>query len=167
MQKIAKDFSGEVFYLPDESITTSQIISPKYWTETSKSRLGKHCIEDAPMSAEYRRLLFNSQIIVAGENFGCGLACEQAPWALEGAGIRCVVAPSFGRVFDNNVFENNMFANGLLCITLSKDLIDSMFATKPKAIKIDWESGSVDGLKWFELSDYQKNLIRNGGIGTK
>jgi 3-isopropylmalate/(R)-2-methylmalate dehydratase small subunit len=157
------DFSGKVFYLPEANVDTDQIIPAKYLTETDKQAFGKHCLEDAPISAENRPKLFGSQILVAGENFGCGSSREHAPWALEGAGIRCVIAPSFARIF-----ENNMFANGLLCITLPKSaIVELVVVTKPDHLMVDWEDGQVkcdDGLTWkFELSDYQKDLIRNGG----
>ncbi len=143
-----KNFSGNVFYLPVANVDTDQIIPAKYLTEVDKEVFGKHCLEDAPIPLEKRPEIFRSQILVAGENFGCGSSREHAPWALAGAGIRCVIAPSFARIF-----ENNMFANGLLCITLPKDVIDSVFLARPESIDVDWESGSLDRTKQFELSD--------------
>ena len=153
-----KDFSGKEFYLPVANVDTDQIIPAKYLTETDKKAFGQHCLEDAPISAEDRPKIFGSQILVAGENFGCGSSREHAPWALEGAGIRCVIAPSFARIF-----ENNMFANGLLCITLPKEVIDSVFSTRLESIDVDWERGQLNRTEQFKLSDYQKDLIRNGG----
>ena len=157
-----KDFSGKVSYLPADNVDTDQIIPAKYLTETDKSAFGKHCLEDAPVPPEDRPKLFGSQILVAGENFGCGSSREHAPWALESAGIRCVIAPSFARIF-----ENNMFANGLLCVTLPASVMDLLWKKyMPESININWERGVMewgdDGTK-FELSDYQKELIRNGG----
>lgn len=157
----SQDFSGKVFYLPFDNVDTDQIIPAKYLTETKKEVFGKHCLEDAPISTEDRPKLFQSQILVAGDNFGCGSSREHAPWALEGAGIRCVIALSFARIF-----ENNMSANGLLCIVLPKDTVDSINAERPESVVIDWEGCTV---KWgnkvaeFKLSEYQKDLIRNGG----
>lgn len=158
----SKDFSGKVFYLPDANVDTDQIIPAKYLTETEKKEFGKHCLEDAPIPAEDRPRLYQSQILVAGENFGCGSSREHAPWALEGAGIRCVIASSFARIF-----ENNMFANGLLCITLPKETINFLMKEKPEELSVDFEKGIVewdvmDGVG-FDISDYQKELIRNGG----
>ena len=155
------DFSGEVFYLQTENVDTDQIIPAKYLTETKKSAFGEHCLEDASMSLENRSILHSSQIIVAGENFGSGSSREHAPWALESAGIRCVIASSFARIF-----ETNMFANGLLCITLPKETVDLLFQKRPEELIIDWESETV---KWdntdikFEISEYRKDLIRSGG----
>ncbi len=156
-----KNFSGNAFYLPAVNVDTDQIIPAKYLTETRKGEFGRHCLEDAPISAEDRPKIFSSQVLVAGENFGCGSSREHAPWALESAGIRCVIAPSFARIF-----ENNMFANGLLCIVLPKDTVDSINAERPESVVIDWEGCTV---KWsnkvaeFKLSEYQKDLVRNGG----
>ncbi|MCK5084662.1 MAG: 3-isopropylmalate dehydratase large subunit [Candidatus Pacebacteria bacterium] len=161
-EKRHKDFSGKVFYLPFANIDTDQIIPAKYLTETKKSAFGKHCLEAVQASSIDRSQIYVSQVIVAGENFGSGSSREHAVWALESAGIKCVVAPSFARIF-----ETNMFTNGLLCITLSKEIIDSLFSEKPKELLIDWEKGIV---KWnaensakFEISEYQKDLIRSGG----
>ncbi|MDD5290604.1 MAG: 3-isopropylmalate dehydratase small subunit [Patescibacteria group bacterium] len=157
-----KDFSGKVFYFPVPNIDTDQIIPAKYLTETAKSSFGKHCMEDAPIPPEDRPKLFSSRIIVAGENFGCGSSREHAPWALEAAGIRCVIASSFARIF-----ENNMFANGLLCIILPPETIELLFLELPEEISVDWEEGVVrwgnDRSAVFEVSDFQKSLIRNGG----
>jgi 3-isopropylmalate dehydratase small subunit len=158
----AKDFSGKPFYLPADNIDTDQIIPAKYLTETQKEIFGKHCLEDAPISAADRPRLYQSQILVAGDNFGCGSSREHAPWALEGAGIRCIIAMSFARIF-----ENNMFANGLLCITLPKDVIAGLHRDKPTAMTIDLQTAK---LSWsggqpisFNLSEYQKDLIKNNG----
>ncbi len=158
----SKDFSGKVFYLPDANVDTDQIIPAKYLNEIEKEVFGKHCLEDAPISAEDRPKLYQSQILVAGENFGCGSSREHAPWALEGVGIRCVIAPSFARIF-----ENNMFANGLLCITLPKDVIERLVNENPERIAVNLVCNEI---RWgserfaiFSLSDYQKDLIRNGG----
>ena len=157
-----RDFSGKVFYLPLPDVDTDQIIPAKYLTETEKSSFGIHCMEDAPIPPADRPKLFSSQIIVAGENFGCGSSREHAPWALEAAGIRCVIAPSFARIF-----ENNMFANGLLCIILPPEIIELLFLELPEEISVDWEEGIVrwgdDRSAVFEISDFRKDLIRNGG----
>lgn len=163
------DFSGNVFYLPVDNVDTDQIIPAKYLTETEKSKFGEHCLEDAPISVEDRPKLFQSQILVAGENFGCGSSREHAPWALEAAGIRCAIASSFARIF-----ENSMFANGLLCITLPKEDIGVLMRERPEAISVSWEKhsfGFVDVCNekvgvtttFFSISDHQKDLIKSGG----
>jgi len=162
-----QDFSGEVFYLPLANVDTDQIIPAKYLNEVDKKVFGQHCLEDSPISSEHRQKLWQSRILIAQENFGCGSSREHAPWALEGAGIRCVIAPSFARIF-----ENGMFANGLLCITLAKETIeeimDSISKQESRSIEVDWSRGTVgwglDSECEFKLTDHQKNLIRSGGL---
>lgn len=174
-QKITdSSFSGKAFYLPANNIDTDQIIPAKYLTETEKNIFGQHCLEDAPIAVEDRPKLYRSQILVAGENFGCGSSREHAPWALEAAGIRCVIAPSFARIF-----ENNMFNNGLLCITLRKETIAWLTEKRPETISVDLEKGEISWTEItigdvvgehtarssvdFPITNYQKELIRNGG----
>lgn len=159
------DFSGKAVYMPRANIDTDQIIPAEYLNITDKKELGKHCLESALMSEMDRAKFSKAQIIVADENFGSGSSREHAPWALAnaGAGIKCVIAPSFARIF-----ENNMFANGYIAITLPKEVIDRLFEEKPEEISIDWENGIVrwgDGNKAdFEISEYRKDLIRGGGL---
>lgn len=166
-----KDFSGKVFYLPITNVDTDQIIPAKYLTEVDKVEMGKHCLEDAAIPAEDRPKLFQSQILVAGENFGCGSSREHAPWALDAAGIQCIIAPSFARIF-----QENMFANGLLCIELSQQFVDYLGKECPTNIGVELEIGLLscykDGLFSdgssvlsipFKLTDHQKNLLKNGG----
>ncbi len=163
----AKSFSGKVFYLPAANVDTDQIIPAKYLTETDKQEFGKHCLEDAAIPREQRPEFFQSQILVAGDNFGCGSSREHAPWALEAAGNRCVIALSFARIF-----YENMFANGLLCITLSGENMQKILSQRPETLKVDLAAGQLiaDGMGPcgftvfpFELSEYQKELIENGG----
>ncbi|MFA5994495.1 MAG: aconitase/3-isopropylmalate dehydratase large subunit family protein [Parcubacteria group bacterium] len=157
-------FSGEVFYLPQKDINTDQIIPAKYLTEIDLAAFGQHCLEDAPMSDEERKNLQGKKILVAGENFGCGSSREHAVWALDGAGIQCVIASSFARIF-----EQNMFANGLLCITLSKEDIEYLFQSRIEQLSVDIESGKIyvighEAIGFnFDLSSYQEDLIQNGG----
>ena len=166
-----KNFSGKVFYLPADNIDTDQIIPAKYLTETKKEEFGKHCLEDAPISDEDRPKLYQSQILVAGDNFGCGSSREHAPWALEGAGIKCVIAPSFARIF-----YNNMFSNGLLCIETTREVVDMLFIQRPDEIYVDIDGGYFEWMhpkgvgfpegRFFrdlQLSNYQKELIKKGG----
>jgi 3-isopropylmalate/(R)-2-methylmalate dehydratase large subunit len=157
-----KDFSGRPFYLQADNIDTDQIIPARHLNEVDKEEFSKHFLEDAPVTAEDRAKVRECQILIAGENFGCGSSREHAPWALEGAGIRCVISSSFARIF-----ENNMFANGLLCVTLPKDVIARLFSEKPTELKIDVNAGKASwqdepGIS-FGLSEYQKDQISNGG----
>lgn len=161
-----KNFSGKPFYLPLKNVDTDQIIPARYLNETDKTKFGEHCLEDAPMSDEMRSKIQGSQIIISRENFGCGSSREHAPWALEGAGIRCAIAP----VLFARIFKASMFANGLLCIVLPEDVVESLLAQNPSDIRIDWENGDIQWLNGpekqsakFSLSFFQKELIENKG----
>ena len=63
----------------------------------------------------------NAEILVAGENFGCGSSREHAPWALLDFGIRCIIAPSYA-----DIFYNNCFKNGILPIVLPQEVVDEL-----------------------------------------
>ena len=165
------DFSGRVFYLPKkDNVDTDQIIPAKYLTETEMKVFGRHCFEDAGLDSEDIIMFRRAQIIVADKNFGCGSSREHAPWALREAGIRCVIASSFARIF-----YENMFANGLLCIELPERFVDLLFMYRPNILSVDWEKGVIQwGLDHdtveeidFKLSDYQRDMIKGGGsVGT-
>ena len=111
--------------------------------------------------APYRK----AQILVAGDNFGCGSSREHAPWALLDFGIRCVIAPSFA-----DIFYNNCFKNGLLPIELPKETVDRLLEDAQKGanavLTIDLENQTIsrpDGEKIsFELDPFRKHCLLNG-----
>lgn len=163
------DFSGNLFHLnmcsPESNVDTDQIIPAKYLTEIDRKVFGPHCLEDCDIPEEDRPELFNSQVLIAGENFGCGSSREHAPWALEGAGIKCVIAPSFARIF-----YNNMFANGMLPIELKTEEVEEIFEISPHEIGIDWKARKVEieagGESYsysFNLDEVQAQMIESGG----
>jgi 3-isopropylmalate/(R)-2-methylmalate dehydratase large subunit len=155
------NFSGKVLWFGEDNVDTDQIIPPQYLTETDMRIFGQHCLEGAGMPEDKRKLLFESQILIAGENFACGSSREHAVWALAGAGIRCVIAPSFARIF-----YDNMFSNGLLCIVLpAKDICE---IRRFSELTINIKTGCIGSpsgmcIADFELSEYQKDLVHNGG----
>lgn len=151
---INTNFSGKPFNLYKKNVDTDQIIPARYLNETDKKSFGKHCLEDAGLSQGQKDELNRCQILISDENFGCGSSREHAPWALEGAGIRCIIAPSFARIF-----ENNMFANGLIAMTISKEKLEEMKNSLHtiEVMSIDWENDKT-------ISEYRKTLIREGGI---
>ena len=105
------------------------------------------------------------QVLLARENFGCGSSREHAPWALTDFGIRCVIAPSFA-----DIFENNCFKNGLLPVTLADAEVDELFtqveSTPGYALGVDLESQLVtcpDGTTYrFEVDAFRKHCMLHG-----
>jgi len=86
-----------------DNIDTDVIIPAPYLVTTDSQELGKHCME--PVDPEFSEKIQAGDIIVAGKNFGCGSSREHAPMAIKGAGISCVVAESFARIFFRNSFN--------------------------------------------------------------
>jgi 3-isopropylmalate/(R)-2-methylmalate dehydratase small subunit len=106
-----------------------------------------------------------AQILVAGENFGCGSSREHAPWALLDFGIRCVIAPSYA-----DIFFNNCFKNGILPIVLPQEEVDALMKDAEKGanarMTIDLETQTVtssDGRVFhFEVDPFRKHCLLNG-----
>ena len=107
----------------------------------------------------------NAQIIVAGDNFGCGSSREHAPWALTDYGIRCVISTSFA-----DIFYNNCFKNGLLPIVVSKEdlgkLMDDAERGANARVTVDLETQEIHGPDGgtirFEIDPWKKHCMLNG-----
>ena len=127
MQPFTK-LTGIAAPLPMANVDTDKIIPAKWLKTIKRTGLGVALFESMRyLDDEVERPEFilnrepwrNAQILIAGENFGCGSSREHAPWALLDFGIRCVIAPSFA-----DIFYNNCFKNGILPIVLGKDEVD-------------------------------------------
>ncbi|MEW5762060.1 MAG: 3-isopropylmalate dehydratase small subunit [Bacillota bacterium] len=95
-------FEGRAWKFGD-NIDTDVIIPARYLNTTDPRELAAHCMEDADPS--FARAVQPGDIIVAGKNFGCGSSREHAPLAIKAAGVACVVARSFARIFYRNAFN--------------------------------------------------------------
>ncbi|MCF7935372.1 MAG: 3-isopropylmalate dehydratase small subunit [Synergistales bacterium] len=95
-------FQGKVWTFGDD-VDTDAIIPARYLVTSDETELGSHCMEDALPS--FATKVARGDIIVAGENFGCGSSREHAPLAIKGAGVACVVAASFARIFFRNAIN--------------------------------------------------------------
>jgi 3-isopropylmalate/(R)-2-methylmalate dehydratase small subunit len=93
---------GQVFHYGD-NIDTDVIIPARYLSTFDPQELAAHCMEDIDTS--FREQVKPGDLIVAGQNFGCGSSREHAPLALKGSGISCVIAASFARIFYRNAFN--------------------------------------------------------------
>jgi len=107
----------------------------------------------------------NAEILVTGENFGCGSSREHAPWALMSFGIKCVIAPSFA-----DIFYNNSFKNGMLLIKLPPEdmtkLMDDAERGANATVTVDLEAqeitGPDGGVIKFEINAFKKHCLLNG-----
>ena len=106
-----------------------------------------------------------AQILVAGDNFGCGSSREHAPWALLDFGIRCVISTSFA-----DIFYNNCFKNGILPITVSQEDLDKLLDDAKRGanatLSIDLATqeirGPDGGVVTFDLDPFRKHCLLNG-----
>ncbi len=111
----------------------------------------------------HREPYTHAQILVSGENFGCGSSREHAPWALLDFGIRCVIAPSFA-----DIFYNNCFKNGILPIKLPKDAVEEImtFANDPtNQVTIDLpkqEIRAANKIYKFDVDAFRKECLLGG-----
>jgi 3-isopropylmalate dehydratase small subunit len=86
-----------------DDVDTDAIIPARYLNTSDSKLLAAHCMEDA--DPEFPNKVKSGDIIVAGKNFGCGSSREHAPIAIKGAGVSCVIAQSFARIFYRNAFN--------------------------------------------------------------
>jgi 3-isopropylmalate/(R)-2-methylmalate dehydratase small subunit len=106
-----------------------------------------------------------AEIIIAGDNFGCGSSREHAPWAIKDFGIKCVIAPSFA-----DIFFNNCFKNGILPIVLPQEQVDVLMKDAEKGanarMEVDLEAQTIttsDGETFaFEVDAFRKHCLLNG-----
>jgi len=134
--------------LPVENIDTDQIIPARYLKATDKNGMGDALFSDwryHPDGSPKTNFVLNdqkyqgAQILLAGDNFGCGSSREHAPWALTGYGFRAVISTSFA-----DIFRNNSLKNGLLPIIVDEETHQSLFDLAEEApnaeITIDLEA---------------------------
>ena len=162
---------GKVFYLDRPNIDTDQIIPAQYLDTISFTGLGPYLFENLDLPGFDRGdLRFKeATVLVARDNFGCGSSREHAVWALEDNGFRVVVAPSFARIF-----RQNMFNRGCLAIELPTVFIDLLFRAQPDNCKVNVKgqvlrfshgNDKVGGATIkFKLTDFEKKLVLQGGL---
>ena len=153
--------------LPLINVDTDMIIPKQFLRTIKRTGLGKSLFNDMRYDAGGREIIDfvlnrapydKAQILVTGNNFGCGSSREHAPWALLDFGIRCVIAPSFA-----DIFFNNCFKNGILPIALPQAQIDMLMkmAEDGKNITIDLQTQKVESFS-FEIDGFRKHCLLNG-----
>ena len=96
--------NGKAHVYNRDHINTDEIIPARYLVTDSESELALHAMED--IDGEFVKNVEAGDVIVAGSDFGCGSSREHAIWAIRGAGVSCVVAESFARIFYRNAVNN-------------------------------------------------------------
>ena len=173
MDKFTK-LTGVAAPLPIVNIDTDMIIPKQYLKTIKRSGLGKNLFDEMRFTldgAEIEGFVLNqpayrqAEILVAGDNFGCGSSREHAPWALLDFGIRCVISTSFA-----DIFFNNCFKNGILPVVLPQEAVDHLMDDARKGenarIAIDLAAQTVtaaDGTVFaFEVDAFKKHCLLNG-----
>ncbi|MBI5328725.1 MAG: 3-isopropylmalate dehydratase small subunit [Deltaproteobacteria bacterium] len=134
-------------------IDTDQIIPARYLNTSDPKELAKHCMEDA--DPEFVNKMKSGDIIVADKNFGCGSSREHAPIAIKAAGISCVIAKSFARIFYRNSF--NMGLPILEC----HEAVDAI--KEGDEVEVDLNSGEIVVLK-SQISNLKSQIFHAQAI---
>jgi len=160
--------------LPLRNIDTDMIIPKQFLKTIKRTGLGKALFyelrftqdgQENPGFVLNKPAYRNAQILITGENFGCGSSREHAPWALLDFGIRCVIAPDFA-----DIFYNNCFQNGILPIKLPQEDVDELMDDASRGanatITVDLEAqeirGPDGGVIRFEIDPFRKYCLLNG-----
>ena len=173
MDKYSK-FTGVAAPMPLVNIDTDMII-PKVFLKTIKrSGLGVNLFDEMRYDREGNEIADfvlnkppyrSAEIIVAGDNFGCGSSREHAPWALKDFGIKAIVSTSFA-----DIFYNNCFKNGILPIVLPQEDVDKLMDDAERGanakVTIDLENQVITGPDGgeiaFEIDAFRKHCLLNG-----
>ncbi len=143
-----------------DHINTDEIIPARYLNTDDRAELAKHCLED--LDEKFVEKVAEGDVIVAGEDFGCGSSREHAVWAIRGAGVATVIAKSFARIFYRNAINNGF------------NLIESDEAPEKindgDELRIDFKKGVIKNktagidIRFNPLPDFALEIIHDGGL---
>jgi 3-isopropylmalate/(R)-2-methylmalate dehydratase small subunit len=173
MQKFTR-LTGVAAPLRMINVDTDKIIPKQYLKTIKRTGLGKALFAEIRYDdngKEIKDFVLNkpayrkAQILVAGDNFGCGSSREHAPWALLDFGIRCVISTSFA-----DIFYNNCFKNGILPIKVTPEQLEKLYDDAERGsnatLSIDLEKqeirGPDGGVIHFEIDGFRKHCLLNG-----
>ena len=173
MQKF-NQLTGVAAPFPLRNVDTDMIIPKQFLKTIKRTGLGKALFFEMRYDQAGNELADfvlnkpayrNAEILIAGENFGCGSSREHAPWALLDFGFRCVIAPDFA-----DIFYNNCFQNGILAIKLPQEQVDKLMddasrganATVTVNLETQEIRGPDGGVIRFEIDPFRKHCLLNG-----
>ena len=160
--------------MPLVNIDTDMIIPKQFLKTIKRTGLGVNLFDEMRYDREGNEIADfvlnqpayrNAEILVAGDNFGCGSSREHAPWALLDFGIRCVISTSFA-----DIFYSNCFKNGILPVVLPEDAVAHLMEDAQKGanarVTVDLPTQTVtasDGTRFsFEIDPFKKHCLLNG-----
>jgi 3-isopropylmalate/(R)-2-methylmalate dehydratase small subunit len=150
--------TGKVWNFGD-NIDTDLIIAARYLNSSDPHHLAKYVMEDA--DPDFASKVQPGDIIVAGENFGCGSSREHAPIALKAAGVAAIIAPTFARIFYRNAFNMGL---PIFELENAKDIKEGDLIT------VDLEAGTIENIDKKETYDFtaippfMQELLADGGL---
>jgi 3-isopropylmalate/(R)-2-methylmalate dehydratase small subunit len=150
---------GKVWKFRD-NIDTDVIIPARYLNTSDPTELALHCMED--YDPQFTKKISRGDIIVAGKNFGCGSSREHAPIALKAAGLSCIIAQSFARIFFRNAINIG------LPIFESEEIVDQ--CTEGELLEVDTVKGTIKNLSTNKvyrinpLPEFIQKVISIGGL---
>ena len=143
-----------------DHINTDEIIPARYLNTDDEAELVRHCLED--LDVEFVKKVRQGDVIVAGEDFGCGSSREHAVWAIRGAKVQTVIAKSFARIFYRNAI------NGGFYVIESADAVEKI--NDGDELEIDYKAGVIKNkttdveISFKPLPDFALQIINDGGL---
>ena len=143
-----------------DHINTDEIIPARYLNTDDEAELAKHCLED--VDKEFVNKVEKGDVIVAGEDFGCGSSREHAVWAIRGAGVKSVIAKSFARIFYRNAINNGFY------VIETPEGLDKI--KNGDELDIDYKNGLIKNktagvdIKFKPLPEFALEIINAGGL---
>jgi 3-isopropylmalate/(R)-2-methylmalate dehydratase small subunit len=159
-EKLLKVLKGNSHVYDKNDINTDEIIPARYLNNDKEDDLAPHAMED--LDTEFIKKVKKGDIVVAGDNFGCGSSREHAIWALRGCGVVAVIANSFARIFYRNAINNGFLA--IECKDIAKKV------EYGDELEIDVEKGVIKNntkdqdYKFNPLPDFALELMEKKGL---
>ena len=169
MKRLEK-INSKILVLPNKDVDTDQIIPARFLTTTSKDGLGKHLFHDwryeengdnKPDFVLNKHGNKKIEILVAGNNFGCGSSREHAPWALTDYGFRAVISSKIA-----DIFKSNALKNGLLPIVVSEKVLNTIMDKPDSELSICVQSSKItlpnNDIVEYEIDEFSKFCLIEG-----
>ncbi|MGA2171847.1 MAG: 3-isopropylmalate dehydratase small subunit [Sedimentisphaerales bacterium] len=143
-----------------DHINTDEIIPARYLNTDDEKELARHCMED--LDKDFVKKIRQGDVIVAGDDFGCGSSREHAVWALRGAGVQTVIARTFARIFYRNAINCGFY------LVESKDAVERI--NNGDEVQIDFQAGIIEDrttgqkIEFQPLPDFAMEIINDGGL---
>lgn len=167
MDKFEK-LTSKVVPLPMTDVDTDLIIPAQFLTSISREGYGQNLfrrLKDNDPNFPFNQERFkDASILVAGDNFGCGSSREHAVWALAGAGIKVVIAPSFADIFSSNSAKNGLVLVTLPAAQVERILVEAQAGEYRVTVDLEAQTVTLPGQEVFkfEFDQFRKHCILNG-----